>query len=202
MTRPHFTTLGHVVIASSCMALLLGCCGKPTQVKRTPAKAVTVEKAATKSAPLKEVAAKPAPTQPSETKPANCASFDGCILACPDGATLEKDAAARRVACKRGGKMYGEEVVWHDNGKKKLSSTWVDGKKQGLVATWHENGSKHLEGTKNEGMADGTWRSWHSNGQKASESVWKADKRLSGQCWDRKGVACKETQCLKEGGCK
>ncbi len=202
MMRYHLAVVVHVVASSCCLALLLGCCGKRAQAKDAPAKPAQVEKAPAKPAQVEKAPAKPAQAQQSRDWPANCAAFDQCVLDCSNGAKLEKDAAAKRVACKKDGKIEGDELVWHANGKKKLFSTWIDGKKEGRVVTWYDNGQKHLDGEKRNGMADGAWRSWHEDGKKASESVWSADKRVSGQCWDRKGVACEEARCLKEVDCQ
>ena len=115
---------------------------------------------------------------------------------------MVRESRPPRLYCQRAGTLHGVEVAWYPNGKLKLFWTWVDGKKEGAVMTWHRGGGKHLVGYKRHGLADGRWQSWHDNGQKASESVWEANKRVSGECWDRGGARCEPSRCLTEADCR
>ena len=119
----------------------------------------------------------PPPVDMAAARAAPCETLDTCALLCGEGAKMVKDREARVVACVK------------------------DGKKHGRVVAWYPNGKKQLDGFKRNGMAYGHWTNWHESGSKSAESEWKADKRISGRCWDRKGMECRNIRCVSGKDC-
>ena len=96
------------------------------------------------------------------------------------------------------GKLEGENILWHINGKKKAKANYSDGKKEGLLQAWYENGKKKLEFRNKNDLKDGLFLSWNDNGQKISATNYREGKKEGlGKSWYRNGQ--KKIECLWKG---
>jgi hypothetical protein len=114
----------------------------------------------------------PTAAVPVQPAPPGCESFETCTLTCPEGATMDRDAANQLLACKT-----------------------TDGVKEGPIVAWYPNGQMQLRGEKKAGKGHGAWTNWHDNGQKSAESVWDSDTWVSGTCWDTQGQVLDPKTC-------
>ena len=72
-----------------------------------------------------------------------------------------------------------KEILWYENGQKKLEGNYINGKYDGIWTQWFANGQKFIEGKYNEDMLIGFWRQWYKNGEIFSSGVYQNSKQVS-----------------------
>ena len=68
------------------------------------------------------------------------------------------------------GKRDGIGTHWFENGQKQFEEHYIDGKKEGLFTTWFENGNKLYEENFKNDKRHGISKVWYDNGQEESET--------------------------------
>ncbi len=71
--------------------------------------------------------------------------------------------------------------------RRKIETTWKDGKEDGLYTSWYDNGQKKWETTYKDGQMDGLATVWYYNGQRKEEDTYKDGELISFKCWDEDG---------------
>ncbi|MDO4878746.1 MAG: toxin-antitoxin system YwqK family antitoxin [Neisseria sp.] len=105
----------------------------------------------------------------------------------------------------------GTLVLWHFNGRKKMTAPYQNGKPHGLWTNWYDNGNKSAQMPYKNGQTEGTgarfyrngqkeseiefrnnrangyWRQWYADGSMKSEVVMKNDQPVKMLNWDEEG---------------
>jgi hypothetical protein len=76
-----------------------------------------------------------------------------CMLTLPDGRLVREGAA----------------IEWHDNGARKVSGNYAQGRKTGEWVTYHPTGTPEARGTYLNDKKDGVWTTWAPTGEKIAE---------------------------------
>ena len=86
-----------------------------------------------------------------------------------------------------------KEILYYEDGQKKLEGAYKDGERTGQWAYWYANGNLWSQGVYKDGLENGLKTVWHENGQKYYEGnlidgtrigVWKF--------WEKDGSLIKE----------
>ena len=89
----------------------------------------------------------------------------------------------RRSLSFRDGKPHGTATAWYRNGQKTLEVTFVNGKRQGLVHGWFPDGSDKLKGEFADNREASRWVWWQEDG-----SVWRETTFVSGRQVENTGA--------------
>jgi antitoxin component YwqK of YwqJK toxin-antitoxin module len=92
-----------------------------------------------------------------------------------------------------------KEILFYEDGTKKMEGAFKEGERAGLWSYWYSNGNLWSQGVYSKGIENGQKTVWHENGQKYYEGVLKDGKR-SGvwKFWDPKGNLMKEIDYDKQ----
>ena len=87
----------------------------------------------------------------------------------------------------RNGKPHGLWTNWYDNGNKSAQMPYKDGQTEGTGARFYRNGQKESEIEFHNNRANGYWRQWYADGNLKSEVVMKNDQPVKMLNWDEAG---------------
>lgn len=79
------------------------------------------------------------------------------------------------------GVPHGELVMFHPNGKRKESVTYVNGKQDGWFSAHDTDGTVVFEGKMTDGLKQGLWTHWYDEVQMSQQCIYENDV-LSGKC--------------------
>ncbi len=82
---------------------------------------------------------------------------------------------------KEGGIKHGEEIVYHPNGKPKLSIEWYDGSIQGTVKSWYLNGAQESAREMSKNKKEGHSMAWYPTGDLMLMERYEKDHLIEGQ---------------------
>jgi len=91
------------------------------------------------------------------------------------------------------------EVLYYEDGTKKLEGSYKDNERSGEWSYWYPNGNLWSQGSYKKGIDHGLKTVWHENGQKYYEGELKDGKRIGiWSFWDKDGKITKEINYDKE----
>jgi antitoxin component YwqK of YwqJK toxin-antitoxin module len=125
------------------------------------------------------------------------------FIAVSCGADLEKivedthpDGTPRLVHYYKNDDGIREKVkveAFYEDGSKRYTGEYADGKRNGYWVYWYENGNMWSEGYFKDDLRDGFGTTWHKNGQKNFEGAYKEGIRVGmWKFWTPQGELIKE----------
>jgi antitoxin component YwqK of YwqJK toxin-antitoxin module len=82
----------------------------------------------------------------------------------------------------------GKSVLWYENGKIRMESSFINGEKDGQFRLYHENGILHEIREYKHNEMHGTWITWNGKGIKIGEASYQCGKKHGKWfVWDDKG---------------
>lgn len=109
------------------------------------------------------------PELPTEARPVVDATADeGRKLNCPSTAELDSSDPMKQW-CVVGGFKHGPYMAWYDNGNRKESGSYAEGKLDGLWTEWFEDGVTHRSGFYKAGRKHGSWTTYGLTGNTESK---------------------------------
>jgi hypothetical protein len=105
------------------------------------------------------------PELPTEARPTTdeAESVDGTKLNCPDDSEVDANDSLEQW-CVKGGFKHGPYMTWFENGNRKESGNYNEGKFDGLWTEWFENGGTHVSGFYKAGRKHGSWTTYFEVG--------------------------------------
>lgn len=92
-----------------------------------------------------------------------------------------------------------KEILYYDDGQKKMEGAFENGERKGKWTYWYPNGNKWSEGHYDKGIENGRKTIWHENGQKYYEGALENGQRVGvWRFWSREGELLKEIEYSKK----
>ncbi len=86
-----------------------------------------------------------------------------------------------------------KEVLFYENGQKKMEGAFKDGERTGQWSYWYADGKLWSQAVYKVGIENGLSSVWHNNGQKYYEGNLKMGERIGlWKFWDEEGALIKE----------
>lgn len=86
-----------------------------------------------------------------------------------------------------------KEVLFYEDGQKKLEGAYKNGERTGKWSYWYTNGNLWSQGEYKKGLENGLKTVWHENGQKYYEGHLKDGTRIGiWNFWEKDGTLIKE----------